>query len=510
MTSVNTILRLALLGGALMALPAKAQSPLSAIDWLNDPVPVAAPRVPLPQEPPVSKGVSIPDVTVMTLDAATQEAVGLLPAAVTGLPASLWSQSDVDTLLALWSRASSEPLPAVQALYYTLLLAEADPPKGADGAYLKARVEALMQYGAVEPAQALLSRAGPTTTDLFPLWFDLALLSGDETLVCPVLHERPALHPSYGAQIYCTALTGDWRTAALLYDTAVALKVLAHAEEHLLGLFLDPEAAETSPELAPVANPSPLVFRLYEAIGTPLSTRSLPLAYAISDLRSTSGWRTEIEAAERLVRTGALSENRLLGLYTDRRPAASGGIWDRVEAIQKFDRALSVQDANAVADTLPVAWRYIRAAQLEIPFATLFGEDLYDIPLTGAARDLALRIALLGANYESAAAHAGPERDVQFLASVARGAPDPALAVSAREKAIAEVFATAPVATPDYARLIKNGKLGEAILMAAQQLDRAVVDVGHLGEALTILRAVGLEDTARRGALQLLILDRSG
>jgi hypothetical protein len=500
----------ALMGAALVALPAGAQSPLSAIDWLNDPVPVAAPRVPPAQEPPVSTGVTVPEVAVMALDAATQEAVGLLPPSVTGLPASLWAASDVDTLLDLWSHISAEPLPAVQALYYTLLLAEAEPPKAADGAYLKARVQTLMRFGAVEPAQALLSRAGPNTSDLFPLWFDLALLSGDETLVCPVLRDRPALHPGYGAQIYCTALTGDWRTAALLFDSGQALNVLEPTEMRLLQLFLDPEMAESATELAPVTAPSPLIFRLYEAIGTPLSTRGLPLAYAISDLRNTSGWRAEIEAAERLVRTGAQSENRLLGLYTDRRPAASGGIWDRVDAVQKFDRALSSRDAGAVADTLPAAWRQIRAAQLEIAFASLFGTGLAEIPLTGATADMALRITLLGNEYEAAAKRAGPDRDAQFLAGVAQGAPDPALASTPREVTIANVFAAPVAPAAQHARLIAEGKLGEAILSAAQQLDRSTGDPVDMTEALMTLRAVGLEDTARRAALQLLILERAG
>lgn len=499
-----------LIWGAVVAGPLMAQSPLSAIDWLDDPVPVAGPRVAVPAEPPVATGVSTPDVTVMALDEATQEAVGLLPPSVTGLPAWLWASSDVDALVTLWARIPAQPLPAIQALYYTLLLAEAEPPKGADGAYLKARVKTLMRFGAVEPAQALLSRAGPNTPDLFALWFDLALLSGDETLVCPVLRDRPGLHAGFGAQIYCTALTGDWRTAALLFDSAQALKVLEPVEERLLQLFLDPEMADGAPELAPVAAPSPLVFRLYEAIGTPLPTRNLPLAYAISDLRNTSGWRAEIEAAERLVRTGAQSENRLLGLYTDRRPAASGGIWDRVEAVQAFDRALGARDAAGVAATLPAAWRQIRAAQLEIAFATLFGEALRDIALEGAVADMALRVTLLGTDYEAAAKRAGPGRDAQFLAGVAQGAPDPALAVSPREVAIAEVFAVAPVPTPDHARLIAAGQLGEAILSAAQQLDDATGDPLMMAEALTTLRAVGLEDTARRAALQLLIMERAG
>ncbi len=489
---------------------AYAQQPLSAIDWLNEPdaPPLAAPRQPLSNEPPVATGVTIPDVTVMSLEEPGHEAVGLLPASVTGLPDTLWSASAASDILRLWRNTSPEPLPAIQALYYTLLLAEAEPPQGANGAFLRARVDTLIRLGAVEPAQALLERAGPTTPRLFPAWFDLTLLSGHEMTACAALRDTPGLHPGYAAQIYCTALTGDWSTATLLFDTAQALRVLAPTEAQLLGQFLDSELAETTIPLAPVSNPSPLFFRLYEAVGRPLPTRNLPLAFAIADLRNTSGWKAELEAAERLVRTGALSENRLLGLYTDQRPAASGGVWDRVAAVQKFEAALEARDVQRVTSTLPPAWRLMRTQRLEIPFARLFSAQLsrLDLPPHGAA--LAYRIALLTSDYEEAADRPGPSRAARFLASVARGAPDAALAATGPERAIVKAFANPVSAAAEHASLLAAGKLGEAILSAANQADQASGDLVDITAALATLRAVGMEDTARRTALQILILDR--
>jgi len=321
-----------------------------------------------------------------------------------------------------------------------------------------------------------------------------------------------ALHPGHAAQIYCTTLTGDWPTAALLYDTGAALGLFTATEEYLLARFLDPELAEDSVELPPVQNPSPLIFQLYEAIGTPLPTRNLPLAYAVADLRGTSGWKAELEAAERLVRTGALSENRLLGLYTDRDPAASGGIWDRVAAVQDFDRALARQDAAAIAQTLPPVWRMMSDAHLEIAFARLFADGLARAAprLPGAAQALAFQITLLGQDYEAAAQTPGTGRAARFLASTAIGTPAAALAVTPEERMIATVFGSPPAASANHARLLSDGKLGEAILSAANQLDGAGANLAQAAEALGTLRAVGLEDTARRAALQLLILDRRG
>ncbi len=493
-----------------VASPALAEGPLSAIGWLNEPVsvPIATPLNPPIDEPPVAQGVTTPPVTVMALSKTSSDAVGLLPASVTGLPPSVWSNSTNADLLRLWSHVRAEPIPAIQAVYYTLLLAEAEPPIGIDGVFLRARVDSLLRLGAVEPAQALLERAGPSRPELFQQWFDLTLLTGDEMRACNALKDTPTLHPDYGAQIYCTALAGDWNTAALLYDTAQVLDVLDPLEKALLALYLDPEDDTVETPRAPQSAPTPLIFRLYEAIGTPLPTRNLPLAFATADLRNTSGWKAELEAAERLVRTGALSENRLLGLYSDQDPAASGGIWDRVRAVQAFETALSHNDPTAVAETLPPVWRSMQGAHLEVAFARLFADPLSKLILPDDLRALQFRIALLTSDYEAAAGWLDPSREGQFLASLARGKPDVTLASTPVERAITRAFAPGVAPPRLQGALLAQGKLGEAILFSADQFDQAGRgDPGDIAEALSTLRSVGLEDAARRAALQMLILE---
>lgn len=498
---------------ALMALTGQVSAqdqPLSAIGWLNETsrVPVARPVVPPSPEAPVAQGVTLPEVTVMPLGGTRRDAVGLLPPDVTGLPVSLWIASREADLETLWERTTAEPMPAVQALYYTLLLAEAEPPSGDDGAFLATRVRALMRFGAIEPAHAMLERAGPDTSELFPLWFDLSLLTGDEAKPCEALNKNPALMKSYAAQIFCHARAGDWSTAALLFDSAAPLGLLSKIEAHLLAQYLDPEMVDDSTTLAPPSSPDPLIFSLYEAAGAPLPTRSLPRLFATADLRNTAGWKAEIEAAERLTRTGALTENRLLGLYTDRRPAASGGIWDRVSAVQKFDAALTNGSAEEISATLPSVWAHMGRVGLQVPFAQLYGQSLARRDLTGQTAELAWRIRLLSSAYESAA-KTPPEGADRFLAALALGTPTSDLATTQLEQSIAEAFASTGAAHRHEAHL-REGKLGEAILRAAILLDRSgPEDYDEIRDALATLRAVGLEDTARRAALQRLILGQS-
>ncbi|WP_165802828.1 hypothetical protein [Pelagivirga sediminicola] len=478
--------------------------PLSAIDWLEQAAP--APRA---DEPPVAGQVTIPSVEVTPLDAATAGAVGLLPPSVTGLPADLWRSSDAADLTALWRRVSTQPPPAIQALYHTLLLAEADPPQGDSGAYLRTRVAILRRFGAVEPALELMTRAGPERAALFGEWFDLSLLIGNEVEACTALRDAPTLLNDDAAQIYCTALTGDWRTALLLYDTRLALGSLGAERAALLDHFLDPEMSDGAAPPAPMTQPTALDFRLFEAIGTPLATRDLPAAFAMADLRGTVGWKAEIEAAERLTRLGALGANRLMGLYTRQSPSASGGVWDRAQAVQDLDAALEDGAPGAIGAALTAAWDLMREVGLELPFAEMFAARLDEAELTGDAQVLAFRIALLTSEYEAVAASPPPGPAARALAALAQGRADAALADGAAEQVIAGAFAAPPQAPPEHAELIRRGKLGEAILSAALQFDRADGDPRQMADALGTLRAVGLEDTARRAALQALILEQA-
>jgi hypothetical protein len=493
-----------------------AQQPLSAIDWLDKQTvtPVAQPApaeaIAPKDEPPVSNTATTPGVEVTPLDAPRRDAVGLLPSATTGLPRDLWSSSDQTTLIGLLQRMRAHPLPAIQALNYTLLLAEADAPRDAasDADFLRARVHALVGYGAVEPALALIERAGPENATLFDTWLSLTLLTGDEDRPCAVLRTRPQLSLDYGARVYCIARAGDWDTAALTYDTAVALGNLKGAEADLLAQYLDPEVIETT-EIPPApSSPSPLVFRLYETSGAPLPTRNLPVAFSMADLRGNSGWKPELEAAERLARTGALDPGRLLGIYTERRPAASGGVWDRVAAMQDFEMSLSQASVPDIIATLPDAWQAAQSQGLEVVFARLFADRLIALDLNGETRELAYRIALLSPEYETAAADLKPKTALdRLLVGIARGAPAMQDARTDMHRAIVQGFQLS-TADEAYNSLIENDKLGEAIMRAAQDMG-----TGQNGTepkvtgAIATLRAVGLEDAARRAALQILLLD---
>ena len=535
-----------------LAAPVSAQrkndqsgTPMSAIEWLSQPSIEWAPGQPTASapgtgqpaqptdEPPVTGGISVPTVDVRPLGA-EERATGLVPPDVSRLPRDLWAGSLPEDLSRLIARVPVADSPAMQRLLYTLLLTEAYPPQrsGAEDILLTARLSRLMELGAADPVRALSELTQPKDLqDLpdssaaalrgvrarFALHFDAALLTGDVDPVCNALIASPQLGEDYRAQIFCSARLGDWQTAALLFDMAETLDLIGAADLNLLARFLHPDLNEGEDLLPPPLNPDALTFYLYSAIGERLPTGRLPRVFANADLQDLAGWKAQIEAAERLTRSGAVSPNRLLGLYTERMPSASGGVWDRVEAVQRFDVALTSRDGTAVARMLPRVWDAMTDEGLGATFATLFAHRLATIrlPDIAEAKWLAWKIRLLSPDY-AAAAETPPDDSprTQFLAALARGVPQTAQPYDTRSRAVAAGF-TADGAVPSLlvpasmTSRVSDGHLGETILKAMTRFANGLEgNDAALTEALATFRAVGLEDTARRAALQALLMER--
>lgn len=494
----------------LPTLAAAQGAPLSAIDWLSQSVaststgPLGTPMA----EPPVAQDARSPSITVTPLGTTEPHILGVLPPEVTGLPRDLWSGSDIGSLASLIRAEPAETLPALQELLVTLMLAEAEPAQNGTGReMLLLRVDKLLDMGALEAARSLLESGNLLDPELFRRWFDVTLLTGTEHDACAMLRSQPALAPTLPARVFCLARNGDWNAAVLTLNTARALGDVTPEEEALLARFLDPELAGLEEGPLPASRPSPLVYRLREAVGDLIPTTGLPLAFSHADLRDTVAWRAQIEAAERLARNGALSENVLLEAYTARAPAASGGVWDRAAAIQRLDGAIRAGAAAEVADALPRAWTAMREVGLEVPFARLYGEALLELRLTGEAGALAHQVALLSLADEAAARTRQPATPREEVwRAVALGEIEGVDAVDASSAAVLAGFGDVILSTEVQADL-DEGRVGEAILRAVEGFQQGL-DGDHeaVTQSIATLRRLGLDEAARRAALQFLLL----
>ncbi|RYH03438.1 hypothetical protein EU805_06875 [Salipiger sp. IMCC34102] len=489
-----------------LALPLQAVAqegaPLSAIDWLSRSVETSAPG-PAPSsstriapdlaEPGTSSGVRTPQVTTTVLGASGLGAAGAMTPEVSGLPAEMWRGSDPDRLLDLLARIEDPTLPATQDLLVRLLLTQAEPSAGAASDLLVARIDTLLNQGRLDPAQALLDAVdGTHTPEIFRRWFDVALLTGAEDRACSAMQATPTLAPAVPARIFCQARAGDWPGAALTLNTHRALGDLSQADEELLLRFLDPELFEGEGPPRPPERVTPLTFRMMQAIGEGIPTFRLPLAFAHADLADTVGLKTRAEAAERLAARGALAAPQLAEIFLTRRPSASGGVWDRMSALQDLNAAVRITDADAISATLPAAWDAARATRSEPLLAELFAEDLPD--LSGPAQDIARRMHNLAGR--------ATEGTPPLIAALLTGDPAAVAPETSTEEAIVAAFTTAP---PE----VSSDLAGETLIETIDQLNAgAAGDVTAITEGLLTLRAVGLDELARQAAVELLLLDR--
>lgn len=494
---------------------AEGADPLSAIDWLSQSLrapPAAGAGL---EEPPVDASGALPSEVVTTpLDRPSADAVGLVAPATSGLPADLWGPGSAVEIAQAIARARTDGLPVLRQLLMKLLLAEARAPAdaGSGGLLLQGRIDKLLQLGALEQAGALIALARPLSPELFRRAFDIALLTGDEERACREMLASPGLAPTLPARVFCLARGGKWDAAALTLQSARALGEVGPAQAALLERFLDPDADDEARMLPPPNPVTPLDWKIHDGIGETLPTGMLPLAFAHADLDPSAGWKARIEAAERLTRAGVLPANVLLGFYTEREAAASGGVWDRVAAFREFDAAIEAGDPAAVARALAPVWARMQEAELEVPFATLYGDALDPLPLTGEAARIAFQIGLLSPQYqEFARTHPAPDDEMAFLAAIALGKPPGDLSArSSLAQAIAAAFAApAPAAAGDA--LIAQKRLGEAILLAMDEIaGGAEGDLVRVSQGLSLLLELGLGDVARRTALELVLLERRG
>lgn len=481
-------------------LPAQ-EAPLSAIDWLSEAVrgtqpPTLAPAEAAPLEPVLAQPLGTPP----------KDAAGLIAPAIHGLPRDLWAGSGTTALARAIAAQPADQLPAARALLFTLLLAELDPPpgSGAGDTLFLARVDKLLDLGALDRAEALLEQAGPDTPAAFARWFDVSLLTGYESRACAAMLAVPQMAPTLPARIFCLARAGDWPAAALLLETGAALGEIPPAEADLIARFLDPELFAGEPDLPAPARMTPLAFKMREATALPRPARVLPPAFAWADLSPFSPWRAQLLAAERLARSGAVAPGRLMALYAGHRPAASGGLWDRVAAVQALDVALLAGDPDDAAAALPPAWEAMRAARLAVPFARHAAPRLDVIDPDGPARAALLEIALLGG--DPAAADRFDARDAAeaLVLGLARGAvPEDA------PHPLAGILRTGlggPVPEGPIARLAAEGKRGEALLAALAALTPAS-DPTDFAAALAFLHSAGQAARARQAALERVLLD---
>jgi hypothetical protein len=497
----------------MLPLGAHAETPLSAIDWLAEHSIKGSPKLSstpnLRENPALSATVST-DIEVTVLRDIQRDAVGLLPPEVTGLPVTLWRNSTTQDLLSLLEASQVSQNPSIQSLTMRVMLAEGDAPYDSNGKFnfLRAKLEKLIQYGAIDPALAMLERAAPLPAPLVPILFDLSMYSEALEPACEQVLQLGAAFENDSARIYCLARRGEWQSANIMLTTAEALQSLTPRETAMLHFFLETGSEKISDlYFSADSVPTPLEYRLYEAFGEPVPANNLPLAFSVAELSGDKGWKAQLEAAERLSKSGVFSDNQLLGLLTKKPAPASGGIWDRVTMIQDLEQALEANAPARISVALRTVWSALGTSALATPIARLFYKRLVAANLLKQDLVLVHEMGLLTDHYQDAAkALITRSRKHRLEVAVALNRFTFFSPRNEFEQAILKAYKT-PRIPYSVSNLLAQGKLGEVILNATLQFEKGSDgDLKDLIEALSTLRHIGLDDTARRATLSLIKL----
>ena len=352
---------------------AQTNTPISAIDWLSQPslAPLSDDNL-IESDPPI--GALLEEVTVIELDTPEDKIYGLIPANISGIQQNFWTDLDPNTVQQIIRSLSESGLPATDDLLLRALLADSV----GGNAVLRVRAKALIERGAVYAAYNLLGQSQIDNLENFNLFSEASLLTDNFERMCSQLNAASYFSNDEALQVYCHARAGSWNTAVLKYFTLDTLGAFAPTTSSLLAAYLDPELAnKLILQKVDYAKLTPLEFKLLAGVDQPVSTKSLPLKFAASDLSKASSWRQQIEAAERLSVMGSLSAIELLAKYKSGKTSASGGIWDRVFAVQQLDRALEDPIIDPSKE-LRVFWTSMKNSKLAAPLARAWADKLIE------------------------------------------------------------------------------------------------------------------------------------
>jgi hypothetical protein len=487
------------------AASAPAQAPLSAIDWLSDSI-KNPPVFEIPTDTTPLVAPLIQDISVKKgLTPVSPDAIGLLSPTLTGFSAGLWGDMLAGDIANLLTNFPNEGTPEARSLFRRILLAQANPAPNdiQNGLVLQARVARLLDIGALDAAEALIGLAPATNPPIFQQKFEIAILTNRTSEVCEVLKATPAISDDLSARVFCLARSGDWNAAAITLSLGAGIGAIDPAREEMLIRFLDPELFEGEPD--PIA-PNP-------------TTGLLPLPYLYRDIGTRAPLRAKLEASERLVMAGSLPSNLLFAAYREGKAASSGGVWGRANSIQTLDEALLKGDPDGISSAVLTAYAEFSDAGLLKALAEEYAETLAELEYSREFTDAKLQILdlLHLANISNLewADRAVLDDNRQLALAIVTQAPlviNPA--GSAMQQAIVNGLSGPLPESPATARLLdllEEGQQGQAILASLRLLSSgALADPEGVRTGLYVLVAAGQSATARRIAVQILLLPVGG
>lgn len=411
-------------------------------------------------------------VEVGTLGTTEGSPAGLLDSPDGGLGESLWSGSKRAAIEDLLSRIPlATPDPAIRALAKRIVLTKAAAPSGqSKRALVTVRIEKLLDAGLTDEAGALAAQASvPEDADFVRVQADALLTANRAADVCGNLTAtRLTAGEPFWLQLrtYCAAAGGDEATAELTHEV---LDAQGNSDKAFDTLADDVLTHKNAPP-GPIAHPTAMHLFLFQQAGLPIpgdvaaAMGTAANVLAVRDARDTA--QTRFAAAERIVRTGAVSaaELRKLADAQDIPLTRAANALTEAQSAPFFAGQALLRRAAQI-EPRPDAKMQLVAEALSLgdragllPLAAgLQGDIVASIKSTAANRavaDLFARALLLAGRPDAAARWTNSSDVLQPVVDMA--APDPSR--DAQAQAAYSAFAAALVKNPPDADPEKPAK----------------------------------------------------
>ena len=284
--------------------------------------------------------------------------VGIIPAKIAGIDPKIWQEMNELTLFLELQSLPDLNFDAAQTFLKRILISETIPPipnlenKLAGKLYLIAKLDKLIEIGALEEAETIITQVRAIDRKLFERLATISFLTGRIDNMCYQLSLYPGLNDDLTVKIICLANLNDWNAAALILSSAVSLNLLDSRRELLLINYLDPSFLTQNNLFENQTNFDELDFYLGNVAKNPQLEFLDDVKYRYAIFNNGADLEIKIPAAEALTRKRSINVSTLFDTYRNNNISGSGGFWSRMLAIKSLDQALNRNNQQTVGIAL--------------------------------------------------------------------------------------------------------------------------------------------------------------
>ena len=205
----------------LWLLPVHGREPTNAVDWF---MPAESRKTEAKSHEAKPEKGEYGDLIIKKSELRPNDlnSVGIIPAKITGIDPKIWQEMNELTLFLELQSLPTLNFDATQTFLKRVLISETIPPipnlksKLSGKLYLIAKLDKLIEIGALEEAETIINQVSRIDSNLFERLATISFLTGRIDSMCNQLSLYPGLNDDLTVKIICLSNLDDWSAAALI------------------------------------------------------------------------------------------------------------------------------------------------------------------------------------------------------------------------------------------------------------------------------------------------------